>query len=116
MKTALRLIIISIGILLTGCSITVPNSSMINEEYIAQPSDFEILGDVIGSAKVAYFLGIFPLSTDRGYLVAYNDALSKAKDQGADGLITIFSDVRASNFIFIREVETIVYAKAIRRK
>jgi len=89
---------------------------MTNEEYIAHPDDYEVLGDVIGSAKVTYFLGIFPTSTDRGYLVAYNDALSAAKDQGADGLISIFSDVKVSNFILMREVETIVYAKAIRRK
>jgi hypothetical protein len=116
MKATRFLIIMLIAILLSGCSVTIPNSSMINEEYIAQPDDFEILGDVIGSARVTYFLGIFPLSTDRGYLVAYNDALSKVKDQGADGLIAIFSDVKVSNFIFIREVETVVYAKAIRRK
>lgn len=116
MKIVRYLTAVLIVTLLSGCSVTIPNSSMINEEYIAQPDDYEILGDVIGSAKITYFLGIFPLSTDRGYLVAYNDALSKAKDQGADGLISIFSDVKASNFLFIREVETIVYAKAIRRK
>jgi hypothetical protein len=103
-------------LLVTGCSVTVPNSPLINEEYIAHSDDFEVIGDVVGTSSVTFFL-IFPLSVDCGYLAAYNDALMNAGDAGAEDLINVFSDVRVTNVLFIfRTVETTVYAKAIKRK
>ncbi|MDP8206182.1 MAG: hypothetical protein P9L92_05920 [Candidatus Electryonea clarkiae] len=95
-----------------GCSVTLPQTSMINEEYIATPEKFEVIGDVQGEATVAVLFGFIPITNDRGFLLAYNNALLMAQ---ADGLIEIFSDVKHFNFLGIyRSETTIVYAKAIK--
>lgn len=103
------------ALLLAGCSVTLPLSSMVNEEYIAKPDDYIVIGDVEGYATYSSLFQIIPLSNDAGYLAAYQDALTAAKDMGATNLIEIFSDVHYYSFLGIYTSRTtIVYAKAIK--
>ena len=99
-----------------GCSYTIPQSAMINEEYIANSNDFEVIGDVYGKSKIANILG-FGFWKDRGYHTAYQKALKDAKKMGGDGLICIYSDKEFYSFFGLyNSTVTHVYAKAIKRK
>jgi hypothetical protein len=103
-----------VALLLVGCSVTLPLSSMINEEYIAKPDNYIVIGDVEGRSSITYFL-FFRLTDDAGYLSAFQHALQAAKSDGATNLIEVFSDVETFTFLGLYTSQTtIVHAKAIR--
>lgn len=104
-------------LIMAGCTAIRPLSSMVNEEYIAKPDRFEIVGDIQGEATIAVLFGFIPLSNNAGYLRAYQNALENARDKGADGLIGIYSDVKYFSVLgFYKSCTTVVYATAIKRK
>jgi hypothetical protein len=116
MRVLIILSVLSLVVLISGCSFTVPQASMVNEEYIANSDQFEVIGEVTGKSKIANILG-FGFWKNRGYKKAYRDALKKAEDMGAEGLICIYSDVRFFSFFGIYNSNvTYVYAKAYKRK
>ena len=113
--TVITLLVISL-VVVNVCSMTFPQVSLVNEEYIANPGQFEVIGDVQGVSTIAILFGFIPIKNDRGFLLAYNDALDQARFQGATDLINVFSDVRITSFFGMYHTEqTIVYAKAIKK-
>jgi len=116
MRISLMLTALTLVMLISGCSFTVPQASMVNEEYIANSDQYVIIGDVTGKSKIANIFG-FGFWKNRGYRKAYEDALDEAAGKGAEGLICVYSDVRFYSFFGIYNSNvTYVYAKAYKRK
>ena len=119
-----------IGLLFAGCagvmpgpgqpfpgalftSTTSPSGMSIDQEYLAHPDQFEVLGLTEGLSGNTNILGI--VSTGNGgYIAAMEDAMNKA---GADGLINCVADVKTSSILFFfSSSKTIVRGLAIKRK
>jgi len=116
MRVLLNLTFIFLCVLIGGCAGTVPQASMVNEEYIANADQFEVIGDVMGVSEITNILGLV-FWGDRGYQRAYQSALEQAEDRGAEGLICIYSDVTHFSFLGIYNLSvTYVFAKAYKRK
>jgi len=107
------LVLCCMCLLLTSCAVIYPMQFGVNEEYLAHPEAYEVLGEAEGSSTISWFL-IFPLSLNAGYEAAIKDALSKS---GGDALINVKSDVRTFSFLYLyREVRTVVHGTAIKKK
>ncbi len=116
MRVFLSLTILFLSVLICGCAGTIPQASMVNEEYIANADQFEVIGDVIGMSEVTNLFGLI-FWGDRGYQRAYQSALKQAQDLGAEGLICVYSDVTYFSFLGIYNLSvTYVFAKAYKRK
>lgn len=129
MRTILSVLSL-LAITLCGCAGTMPGPGQptpgvlftsnqtpgyigIDQEYMAHPEQFEILGMTEGSSGNSNILGIVSIGNG-GYIAAMENAMKRV---GADGLINCVADVKSSNFLFIyASSKTIVRGLAIKKK
>jgi len=91
----------------------VPGSISLDQEYLANPDQFEILGLTEGLSGNTNILGIVSIGNG-GYIAAMEDAMNKV---GADGIINCVTDIKSTGFLFLfSSSKTIVRGLAIRKK
>jgi hypothetical protein len=92
---------------------TGPGIMTVNEEYLAHPERFEVIGETSGSSSNTTFLGLITFG-DAGYQKARERAIRNA---GADGLINCTADIHSSSLLFLfAGSRTTVTGLAIKRK
>jgi hypothetical protein len=92
---------------------TAPGAMSMNEEFLAYPERFEIIGETQGIASSVSILGLITYG-DAGYASAREDAMRRVR---ADGLINCTADVSSSSCLFLfAGSKTIVRGIAIKRK
>lgn len=90
-----------------------PGSISLDQEYLANPDQFEILGLTEGSSGNTNILGIVSIGNG-GYIAAMEDAMNKV---GADGIINCVADIKSTGFLFLfSSSKTVVRGLAIRKK
>lgn len=92
---------------------TTPSALSIDQEYMANPDQFEILGLTEGTSSNTNILGIFSAGNG-GYIAAMEDAMDKV---GADGIINCVADVKSTSVLFFfSSSKTVVRGLAIKKK